>query len=210
MRGSCFLGALVGVVTMASITIHMQTSASLMHDLSSASPVWIDQYAERFENAYEKFYHQLESQNSSSEGRAAENGIVRVDELAVAQEMNIPDAFAPAEATAAATAFEAAAAIADDEASSTPAPTSTVVVVAPPLAHMAAEPLPPAPTAPEPESMSHPNMLPKWVLQQVPCAGTGSQYCARGLEPASPPPIMRNADKLEPIPANWLQEVRQD
>lgn len=204
----------MGVVTMASVAIHMQTSASLMHDLSSASPVWIDQYAERFENAYESFHHQLQSQNSSSEGMSAEEDKATVDKLAEAGEVSITDALAASEASAAA-AFEAAAAIGDDE-PSTPAPTSTVIVVAPPLDHKAPESPPSDPTAlaseqdPElaPLPRMTPNVLPPWVLQQVPCAGTGSQYCARGLEPASPPPILQNADELEPIPAAWLQEVQ--
>jgi hypothetical protein len=201
MRGSCCLGVVLGVVTTAYVAMHLQTSTTLMRAATPVGAGWADQYAQRLEHAYES-YQQLELQDPTAEETLPDE---EAKAAAAAEEEEVRAA-AAAEAAAAA-AFEAAAAVADDG-PTTPAPTSTIVVVMAPPNHIEPQPLPPLlpPALPWPPPPA-PNALPPWVLRQVPCAGTGSQYCARGLEPAVPPPILHAADELESIPAAWLQEV---
>ena len=218
MRGVCFLGCLLGIVTTAMISMHVMTTSveDLSHTRAAEADRAIIQYATRIEEVYQSVFEVDDGQpEDDDDGEDAD------DEMNEAVGEGAGSSTAAAATAAAPTSSSnwldallhedsPGAAAAGD--SSTPPPTSTIVVVAPPQGE--GQEATPSPTPPAAASLvpQRGNRLPLFLRRQIPCSGTGAQYCARPLEPAALPPplpVRGSVGDYRPVPTAWLSELEE-
>jgi hypothetical protein len=160
-------------------TLSISTYLQLSHRDASGDISTYEEYTGRLEAAYETFLAAVETQEESVPQPPPE----RTTEIAPSIDADHSDSPINAD---------------NDK---TPAPTSTIVVVQSPKKTML------HPDHHKSPQKYYDNNLPTWITRQLPCAGTGSQYCARGLEPAVPAPKLQHKTEMFRIPNEWSDEV---